>query len=95
VRLLNSAASAAIAEKNQPSRRIQMRSDLVFEAMARVSGRFLLTKLVSNTTRKFHKPNTRIQETTNAVLVRFSRANPIAGVRRIQQLTAVPLRRAS
>jgi hypothetical protein len=72
-----------------------MRSDLVFEAMARVSGRFLLTKLVSNTTRKFHKPNTRIQDTTNSVFVRFSRANPIAGVRRIPQLTAVPLRRAS
>jgi hypothetical protein len=72
-----------------------MRSDLVFDAMARVSGRFLLTKLVSKTTRKLHKPNTRIQETTNAVLVRFSRANPIATVRRIPQMTTVPLRRAS
>ena len=72
-----------------------MRSDLVFEAMARVSGRFLLTKLISKTTRKLHKPNTRIQDTTNAVLARFSRANPIAGLRSIPQLTAVPLRRAS
>jgi hypothetical protein len=45
-----------------------MRSDLVFEAMAHVSGRFLLTKLVSKTTRKLHKPNTRIQDTTNAYL---------------------------
>ena len=67
-----------------------MRSDLVFEAMARVSGRFLLTKLVSNTTRKFHKPNTRIQDTTNTVLARVSRVHPIAGVP-IPQLTAVPL----
>ena len=72
-----------------------MRSDLVFEAMARVSGRFLLTKLVSKTTRKLHKPNTRIQDTTNAVFVRLSRANPIPGVRHIPQFTAVPLRRAS
>ena len=37
----------------------------------------------------------RIQDTTNSVFVRFSRANPIAGLRRIPQLTAVPLRRAS
>ena len=72
-----------------------MRSDLVFEAVERVSSRFLLSKLVSKTTRKLHKPNTRIQDTTNAVLERVSRANPIAGVRRIPQLTAVPLRRAS
>jgi hypothetical protein len=94
-RLLQLVNSAANEEKNQPSRRIQMRSDLVFEAMARVSGRFLLTKVVSKTTRQFHKPNTRIQDTTNAVFVRFSRADPIAGVRRIPQLTTVPLRRAS
>ncbi len=45
-----------------------MRSGLVFEAMARVSSRFLLTKLVSKTTRKLHIPNTRIQDTTNAVV---------------------------
>jgi len=95
LRLLNSAASAAIEEKNQLSRRIQMRSDLVFEAMACVSSRYLLTKLVSKTTRKLHKPNTRIQETTNAVLVRFSRANPIAIVRNFPQRAAIPLRRAS
>jgi len=72
-----------------------MRSDLVFEAMARVSSRYLLTKLVSKTTRKLHKPNTRIQDTTNAVFVRFSRTNPIAAVRRIPQLAAVPLREQS
>jgi len=52
-----------------------MRSDLVFEAMARVSSRHLLTKLVSKTTRKLHKPNTRIQDTTNTVLARVSRVN--------------------
>jgi hypothetical protein len=57
-----------------------MRSDLVFEAMVHVSGRFLLTKLVSKTTRKFHRPNTRIEDTTNAVLERFSHGNLIATV---------------
>jgi hypothetical protein len=60
-----------------------MSSDLVFEAMARVSDRFLLAKLVSKTTRKLHKPNTRIQDTTNAVFAHLSRDNSVAGVRRI------------
>ena len=72
-----------------------MRSDLVFEAMERVSGRFLLAKLVSKTTRRRHKPNTRIQDTTNDVFVRFSRTNPIGLVQRVPQSTSVPLRRAS
>ena len=72
-----------------------MRSDLVLEAMERVSDRFLLAKLVSKTTRKLHKPNTRIQDTTNAVFVRFSRTSPIALVQRVPQLASVPLRRAS
>jgi len=55
-----------------------MRSELVFGAMAHISNRFLLTKLASKATRKFHRPNTRIQETTNDVLGHFNRANPIA-----------------
>jgi hypothetical protein len=55
-----------------------MRSELVFGAMAHISNRFLLIKLASKATRKFHRPNTRIQETTNDVLVHFNRASPIA-----------------
>jgi len=55
-----------------------MRSELVFAAMAYVSNRFLLTRLVSKATRKLHRPNTRIQGTTNDVFVRCGRANPIA-----------------
>jgi len=61
-----------------------MRSDLVFEAMEHVSDRFLLTKLVSKTTRKFHRPNTRVEDTTNAVLARFTHAYPIAAVQCIR-----------
>ena len=72
-----------------------MRSDLIFCAMAHVSNRFLFTKLASKATRKFHRPNTRIQDTTNDVFVHFSRANPIAIVRYMSQLAAIPLRRAS
>jgi hypothetical protein len=58
-----------------------MRSELVFGAMAHISNRFLLAKLASKATRKFHRPNTRIQDTTNDVLERFTRANPKAAVR--------------
>jgi hypothetical protein len=56
-----------------------MRSELVFGAMAYVSNRFLLTNLTAMATRKLHKSNRRIEDTTNDVFVRFSRANPIAG----------------
>jgi hypothetical protein len=72
-----------------------MRSELVFGAMAHIPNRFLLTKLASKATRKFHKPNTRIQDTTNDVFVRFSRANPIATVHYLPHRAAIPLRRAS
>jgi hypothetical protein len=72
-----------------------MRSDLVFGAMAHISNRFLLTKLASKATRKFHRPNTRIQDTTNDVFVHFSRSSPLPSVRYIPQPAAIPLRRAS
>ena len=72
-----------------------MRSDLIFGAMTHISNRFLLTKLASKATRKFHRPNTRIQDTTNDVFVHFSRSSPIQSVRYIPQLAAIPLRRAS
>jgi hypothetical protein len=52
-----------------------MRSELVFGAMTRVSNRYLLTKLAAKATRKLHRPNTRIQETTNDVLMHFLRCS--------------------
>ena len=55
-----------------------MRSERVFAAMTYVPNRFLLTKLAAAAARKFHRPNTRIQETMDEVLLRFSEANPIA-----------------
>ena len=55
-----------------------MRSDLVFGAMTHVSNRFQLTRLAAKATRKLHRPNTRIQETMNDVLIRFTQANPMA-----------------
>src|ERR1035437_29222 len=45
-----------------------MRSDLVFEAVHTLRNRYTLCQLASKATRKFHKPNTRIQDTTNDVL---------------------------
>jgi hypothetical protein len=45
-----------------------MRSDLVFDAVHTLRNRYTLCQLASKATRKFHKPNTRIQDTTNDVL---------------------------
>jgi hypothetical protein len=53
-----------------------MRSDLVFGALSHVSNRYQLCQLASKATRKLHKPNTRLQDTTNDVLVRFRSDHP-------------------
>jgi hypothetical protein len=45
-----------------------MRSNLVFEALQTLRNRYMLCQLASKATRKFHRPNTRIQETMNEVL---------------------------
>ncbi len=55
-----------------------MRSDLVFGALSHVSNRYQLCQLASKATRKLHKPNTRLQDTANEVLVRFHGTNPSA-----------------
>nr|WP_245632612.1 DNA-directed RNA polymerase subunit omega [Edaphobacter aggregans] len=57
-----------------------MRSELIFGAITHVSNRYLLIKLAAKATRKFHRPNTRIQDTTNDVLMYFSRSSPISTV---------------
>jgi hypothetical protein len=54
-----------------------MRSDLVFGAMKVVPNRYLLSQLASRAARRLHRPGTRMQDTTNDVLLRFSGANPI------------------
>ncbi len=45
-----------------------MRSELVFAAERSLPNRYGLCRLVSTATRKFHWPNTRIEETTDVVL---------------------------
>ena len=47
------------------------RSDLVFEALHTFRNRYMLCQLASKATRRFHRPNTRIQETMNEVLNRI------------------------
>jgi hypothetical protein len=53
-----------------------MRSDKVFEALHTLPNRYMLCQLASKATRRFHRPNTRIQETMNEVLDRISQSNP-------------------
>ena len=55
-----------------------MRSDLIFGALSHVKNRYQLCQLASKATRKLHKPNTRLQDTTNDVLVRFHESSPVA-----------------
>ena len=42
-----------------------MRSDLIFGALTHVNNRYQLCQLAAKATRKLHKPNTRLQDTTN------------------------------
>ena len=67
-----------------------MRSDLVFGAMTHVSNRFLLTRVAAKATRKFHRSNTRIEDTANEVLERFRKANPLAVVSYSSNLQLFP-----
>jgi len=48
------------------------RSELVFDTVHTLRNRYMLCQLASKATRKFHKPNTRIQDTTNEVLLRIA-----------------------
>jgi hypothetical protein len=57
-----------------------MRSDLIFGALTHVTNRYELCQLASKATRKLHKPNTRLQDTTNEVLDRFKDTVPMGSV---------------
>jgi hypothetical protein len=73
-----------------------MRSDLIYHALDTVKNRYLLCQLLSKATRKFHKPNTRVQETMNDVLVRVGKAGEEESVIEISsEKVAQPQRRAA
>jgi hypothetical protein len=55
-----------------------MRSELIFGALTHISNRYQLCQLASKATRKLHKPNTRLQDTMNDVLLRFRVSSPAA-----------------
>lgn len=72
-----------------------MRSDLIFGALAHVRNRYELCQLASKATRKLHKPNTRLQDTANEVLVHFRYNNPMQTESAIQEAAPVQQRRAA
>ena len=72
-----------------------MRSDLIYDALKTVRNRYMLCQLASKATRKFHKPNTRVQETMNDVLVRFGKARAPESVVSQPEQVAEPQRRAA
>jgi hypothetical protein len=73
-----------------------MRSDLIYDALDTVRNRYLLCQLVSKATRQFHRPNTRVQETMNDVLVRVGGAGQAEEVITVSTSTvAEPERRAA
>lgn len=68
-----------------------MRSELIFGALTHISNRYQLCQLASKATRKLHKPNTRLQDTMNDVLVRFRESSPAAAASAsMQQPVAIP-----
>jgi hypothetical protein len=71
-----------------------MRSELVFDAIPYISNRFMLTMLAAKATRKLHRPNTRIQETANDVLIRLSHTRSLENVRPIRDTPTEALRKA-
>ena len=70
-----------------------MRSELVTGALKHVPNRYLLTRLAAKAIRGFHRPNTRVAETANEVLFRFSLSDPLA--RRASRPKGTELRLAS
>jgi hypothetical protein len=74
-----------------------MRSNLIHDALTTVENRYLLCQLVSKATRKFHKPNTRIQETMNDVFARVGEADQTETVITVSSNAKVaePQRRAA
>jgi hypothetical protein len=53
-----------------------MRNDLTFGALMHVKNRYHLCRLVSKATRLLHMSNTRIEDTTNDVLILLRHEGP-------------------
>ena len=72
-----------------------MRSELIYDALRTVQNRYLLCQVASKATRKFHKPNTRIQDTMNEVFERFAGSESPTRVVAQPELVAEAQRRAA
>jgi hypothetical protein len=72
-----------------------MRSDKIFGALDRVQNRYKLCQLTAQATRKFHRPNTRVQETMNEVLERFSTSADLERKRAAQEMPVTSQRHAA
>jgi len=48
---------------------------MVFNAEHTLPNRYMLCRVLATAARKFHKPATRIEDTTDAVLLRIANAN--------------------
>jgi hypothetical protein len=72
-----------------------MRSDLVYDALTTVRNRYLLCQVASKATRKFHRPATRIQDTTNDVLTRIASSERSQLIAQSQSAVAEQRRRAA
>ena len=74
-----------------------MRSDLIFGALTHVTNRYQLCQLAAKATRKLHKPNTRLQDTTNEVLDRFKDTVPMddGAEPKVEKVTLTDHRRAA
>jgi hypothetical protein len=74
-----------------------MRSQLVFNT-ASDSNRYQLVKLAAKATRRFHRPNTRIQDTVNEVFSRLAavrRTNYVPHLDNVQPFPAAVRPRAA
>ena len=71
-----------------------MRSKLIHEALRSVQNRYMLCQLASKATRKFHRPNTRIQETMNDVMDRFGRTQDVAPAEQTERYASAERRAA-
>jgi hypothetical protein len=72
-----------------------MRSELIYDALRTVENRYLLCQVASKATRKFHRPNTRIQDTMNEVLERFAESESPTRIVAQPELVAEARRRAA
>ena len=71
-----------------------MRSELVGGALKHVPNRYLMARLVAKAIRAFHRPNSRVAETANEVLLRFSLSDPMARRPKLSSPKNIGLRRA-